>query len=224
MRRLERIRLFWRACALIALAGCGHSDPPLFPITQGSAWSYEGDSENVPLTQEAKITSSRQDKGNKDGKGHRTVVMAWSLNGKPAQEETYLVTENEVARSKGGEVGETTLDPPLPILKLPLAPGKRWTWQGTLTEPGARPMPATAVAHVAAKEKIKTKAGEFETYRVGIAMNITYLDAAGSKQTNATTIWFAPGVGIVKQYSDQKTPDGETRQSSRELTKYKIVP
>jgi hypothetical protein len=166
------------------------------------------------LKSETRIVSSKELNG-------ETVVMLQSLqDGKPIQHETYLVTQAEVRRSRSGSNGNTAIEPPIPVLKLPLEAGKRWTWEGRLSEAG-KTRPASAVFHVAAKESLKTPAGEFETFRVGMSMSVGPAEKDRQTQQNGSTIWYAPGVGIVKQLTDQTTELGE-RSASRILSKYEI--
>lgn len=202
--------------------GAAPKGPPgpvaLFPSGQGSHWSYSDTTDGAATKSEAQIVSSKVEGD------QRVVAVRWTANGKPIQDEEYRISDREVARSRSGPGASETSNPPLPILRLPLNVGDRWTWTGKMSAGGRGNLPASAVIHVADREKITTIAGTFDAYRVGMSFEIENPQIVNAKQTNRATIWYAPGVGIVKQYVDQTTPEGETRESSRTLTKFQIKP
>src|SRR5437870_1957910 len=83
-----RFRNVFRAGTVIAIAlsGCGKAEKEFFPTGLGSQWTYRGVNDKSPITTEARVTSSKQEGGRK------TVVIQWTQDGQPFQDETYLVS------------------------------------------------------------------------------------------------------------------------------------
>ena len=138
---------------------------------------------------EAVVTSS------KTAGGKTTVLMKWTLNGNPVQDETYIITASGVSRAKSGAKGSVTVSPPVPVIKNPMAVGKSWTWKGTIS-PGAQKIAGTATLKVGARETVKSAAGSFSAFRVDMVLNFT---AQGRAFKIPNSYWFAPGAGLVRQ-------------------------
>ena len=139
---------------------------------------------------EAAVQSSRT------AGGKTTAVFSWTMNGRPVQEETYIVTAAGVSRAKSGPGGSMTITPPISIIMNPLTVGKKWAWTGSLTAAAGQTINGTATLKVAARETIKSAAGTFQAFRVDMVLNIT---AQGQKLQIPNSYWFAPGAGLVRQ-------------------------
>src|SRR5205823_664444 len=140
----------------------------LFPVTQGATWTYSGTAvsgtNNQKLNMIASITSSTS------SGGKTTVLVHWTQNGQPIQDETYLVSAQEVVRLKAGANGAIASDPPVPVIKYPMTVGKTWAWAGNQVI-GTAKIPGKATLKVAARETIKTQAGTFSAYRVDMNLS-----------------------------------------------------
>ena len=146
------------------------------------------------------------------------MMLRYTINGRPTQDEIYSVTRTEVARMRSGAGGRSVIEPPIPVIKYPMTVGKSWKWAGTIsmTSETGKTSVFNGVSDltVAALESVKTNAGTLKTYRVD--MNLTI-----SSGTNSTSLsnsyWFAPGVGMVKQVA---VIGGQTTEGI--VTKYSI--
>src|SRR5207302_3971917 len=105
--------------------------------------------------------------------GKTTAIMLWTINGNPAQEETYVVSAAEVDRSRSGQGGSNVITPPVAIIKYPMAVGKSWSWQGKMEISQHMTLPGTATLKVAGRQTIKTAAGTFNAYRVDMKVTVT---------------------------------------------------
>jgi hypothetical protein len=161
----------------------------IFPAGTGSKWTYSGSANKQPLTMDAVVKSS------KTAGGKTTAVFSWTMNGRPVQEETYIITAAGVSRAKSGPSGAMTINPPIPIVMNPLTVGKSWNWKGKLTA-GTQIIEGSSTLKVAARETIKSAAGTFNAFRVDMVLNIT---AQGQNLKIPNSYWFAPGAGLVRQ-------------------------
>src|SRR5687768_1240414 len=121
----------------------------LFPVGLGSRWTYKGTAGTQALEMQAVVSSS------KTSAGKTTALVRWTLNGKPVQDETYIITAAGVSRAKSGAGGSVTVSPPVPIIKNPMSVGKSWTWKGMIS-PGAQKIAANATLKVGARETVKS--------------------------------------------------------------------
>jgi len=110
----------------------------------------------------------------------------------------YLVDE-EGLKYIGTEMPALAqLDPPMPLLKLPLATsgaGSAWTWVGTF-KLQAGSTPATADISVSGPEDTKVPAGSYKAYKVEERLHVK---ASPGDAATTITLWLAPNVGLVKQ-------------------------
>ncbi len=129
------------------------------------------------------------------------------------QTEGYLADDTGVYRVSTGPDGSGRIEPRMPMLRLPFKPSDSWAWQGELVGGGAATK-AKAKFYLKPQETVKTKAGEFKAYRWKQLLTLELPEGA---QTIETTMWLAPGVGLVKQ----ETTDA-TGLTSAELTRYQV--
>jgi hypothetical protein len=200
-------------CAPLLLSGCGSSkEPNYFPVTLGSSWTYAGNSGKLPFEMAAAVTSSKK------LKDQTVAVVQWSDKGQPFKDETYEVTAAKVTHSRSGAYSANRIEPPIPVLELPLRVGKKWSWQGKVIVPGQSVTTGNAESEVVAREKVTVPAGTFDAFRI----RTTLWTMMGKKKVAApSTVWFAPGGGLVKQNSEGNLATGEAPVESA-LTKYTI--
>jgi hypothetical protein len=127
--------------------------------------------------------------------GISNVAVDYTLNGKTIQKEVYQVTADEIARIKGGAEASGTVDPPLPIIKLPMKSGQSWKWNGTITV-GATKVNATSQFTVTGPFLVSTPAGKFSAMKVHSALIINPGPKAVSMPNDS---WYSSGIGLVKQ-------------------------
>jgi hypothetical protein len=104
-------------------------------------------------------------------------------------------------------IGGTAYDPPFCPLRLPVAAGDEWT-EEVAAQPGVR-VASTTKYKTVGPEEVEVPAGKFKAVRVDSVRTT-------KDYTATTSIWFAPGVGIVKDVS--KTGTNETVRLLKSFT------
>jgi hypothetical protein len=169
--------------------------PPYFPTKVGAKWvyqwSYPEGAHDVTLV----VTGVDE----KDG---AAVVAVGRLEaaGTVAPYEKVAVSEKGLLRV---EWDGHPLDPPACRLKLPAEPGVKWEWEHII--PRAKDQGTSTIGKV---ETIEVPAGKYESVRVE-----TTATHNGRRYTH--TIWYAPGVGVVKMVQ------GDTTQALKSFTQGK---
>lgn len=165
-----------------------------FPLNEGSQWTYNVKSKDQTATITQKI-------GRIELLGDQRVAgVETYLN------EKFQGTENISSTDKGifrHRTQGADFKPPVPMLRYPIKKGDTWDYTGTL---GGTTTTTTSQVDV---DKVTVPAG---TYQAAIVTT----KSKDKKSKSATTIWFAPGVGIVKQV--QSLPKGV--EVTLELTQY----
>lgn len=130
----------------------------------------------------------------------QAVALEWKLDQALAQR-SYFRFEDGVLlclkRLQGSaeHVKEFTLSPPQRFLPAEPTVGQEWTWTGK-SGPGA----GTQRFKVLRAEELRLPIGTFQT--LVVESEFTGEDDSRGK----TTRWLAPGVGIVKEVSEVRTP------------------
>jgi len=147
------------------------------------------------------------------------AVIQWSSNGHPFQDETYLLSSSKLERLSGGVYGNNHFEPSLTVLQLPLVIGKSWEWKGRIVSAAGGSGAGEMKMQVTGRDELVTKAGKFTAFRVAM---LESMDSTSGIVSTTATLWFADGVGLVKQESDTPQPDGSKLHLSAELEKYEI--
>ncbi|HEY2787737.1 MAG TPA: hypothetical protein VGJ05_22455, partial [Fimbriiglobus sp.] len=147
-----------------------------FPVKAKSTWVYKV-GENT-ITQECTTVSGTGDT--------KEVKIDTKVSDKVVASESFSVDKTGVYRTK---VNGVEIKPKVKILTLPL-PDKDTEWKvdGKIQEQSLK----GTFKQKAAKEKVKTDAGEFDA----VVVEGSDFDVAGVK--TSVKYWFAPGKGIVK--------------------------
>lgn len=136
-------------------------------------------------------------------------------DGTTVQREEYTADKTGVYRVAYGENASAKVEPPMPILKLPLAADSFWEWKGVFKDSTGE-TPGRARFKLTGPELVKAGTDSHQAYRVDQA--ITLNDPRGY-QVIKNTLWFTPKIGIVKQVT------GEGAESVVvELTRHKVSP
>ena len=146
--------------------------------------------------------------------GRQGVRYDTRLEGKPFQSEIYALSSGGAVEGLAtGPNAGILLNPPLLLIGTGAAKQKGvwWThWHGTLVPAGgnAAPIPAEALCRVSnGNDTVKTPMGIFQTLRVDITVALP--GANGTTGTRRTTLWVAPGRGVIQQaYPD---PSGQNK-------------
>jgi len=101
--------------------------------------------------------------------------------------------------TSSGINGSVSFAPPLPLIHYPIQDGDTLTWSGVLkTRVGS--VPGNAYSRVSGQDMTMTGVGEVGTYRVDTVIQTTVQGRLTPFQTRR---WFAPGIGIVRQWNQQ---------------------
>jgi len=129
-----------------------------------------------------------------DKQGDALIVsVERELKGRKTAPSQFSVSEKGVTRiaTAGRE-----LPIPIPMLKLPGKPGDTWTW-----EPDAGGGPASKTTYTLGKEEeIEVPAGKFRALRVESEQDL-------GGRVFKSTLWHAPGVGLVKSVMNNGATD-----------------
>jgi hypothetical protein len=171
--------------------------PNYFPLRVNDWWRYRatqasGGSSELLLT----VVSEQRER---DGSTRGCVEVS---SPSPLIRDCYSKTSSAVLLREQeylGGGGKISLEPPRPLLKLPIRPGATWSWSGT----ARANVRVEESSQVVGSEKIEVPAGRFQTLKV-----VTRIEQGGVSVTK--TSWYAPGVGLVQQATQSSGVDSET--------------
>jgi hypothetical protein len=158
----------------------------LMPLKPGMRWEYGVQRSKGDPTREISTVTSFN--------GKRAIIEGQE-RGVVISRDGYLIDEKGIwITSVISGNASIPVTPPLPFLPLPIEEGKVVTWQGTIGS-GQTTLIGRAWTRVTRRQKIKTLAGEFMTYRVDMRT-----DTGRAERGDALLVsrWFAPGVGVVR--------------------------
>jgi hypothetical protein len=188
-----------------------HATPPAgpdyWPLKVGNMWTIGGTFNGRDMTQVVTVTKVER---------QGSAVLAtldYKLSGQSINMEVYRVSAQAVERMTSGPNGSVKLDPPLPVIRYPLADGKSWTWSGVIITAGQKVQGSSKLS-VAGPMTVKTPAGTFKAMRVHSALTV---EAQGQKVSIPNDYWFVANVGMVQQSA---VLGGQTVVGK--LTKYKL--
>lgn len=167
--------------------------PSLFPPEAGRRWTMRVQDGDKIVVEEI-VNKGAEKIGAETGYLRETY-----RGGKLYRHEVYRVSPKELGLMAVGTAEEMTLEPPMPLLRIPAESGDGYPWEGQIiSDRGV--VPATAYSRVTGPETVKMGKGagafEFETYRIDT--NLTAV-VDGRQIHFPATRWLAPGVGVVKE-------------------------
>lgn len=185
------MRLLACFCSLLASSGMTSAAPgskekpanPYYPMVAGASWEYEI---QVPgrtsgVVEQVAIAT--------DTKGGRLLTVTRTYQGDTIDLEKVEVSNRGVCRLW---VAGRKLDDPEWMVKTPFKAGDTWTF----TTNG--PIPLKLSYTVCGEEDVEVPAGKYKAIRV---------DRAADGHPNfAASLWYAPGVGLIKsvgKYNDK---------------------
>ena len=169
----------------------------LFPLDKGNQWTYSVD---VKTKLHGKDQPVRSYESN-----WKVIDSKQTSDGTVAQIQTTL-PKNKIdvqtwrEDSKGiYEVSDgtppVTFNPPFPMILFPVKDGTVYKWQGTGpngTKGGGK---QTSTRTIRASEVVDTDMGQMSAIPVD---DVGTIEANGKQGRSESTVWFAPGVGIVR--------------------------
>jgi hypothetical protein len=167
-----------------------------YPLKAGTKWHYQLDTSDG---QKIQLTSQIGGVDNVDGKDlARLEIFA---NGQKLPQTEHLESRDDgVYRVR---MNNADISPPICLIKYPVKPGQTW---GAETTTGGQKMKVDCSEGKA--EEVQVPAGKYQ------AIPCTFVATVGPAKFT-TVFWFAEGVGIVKQRSEQGP-----QTVTMELTKY----
>ena len=130
------------------------------------------------------------------------------------QRDGYAADEKGLNFVSSGVPDLSRIEPPMPIIRMPVSAGDHWGWKGKFRS-AASDIDADATFTVAGPEKTVTPAGSFEAFKVEQRVVVH----AAPDVVTMTTMWLAPHVGLVKQVVETPDHKGEAVLSAYKLTK-----
>jgi hypothetical protein len=171
--------------------------PDYYPLNEGNKWHYKaggGAVDQKPVTIHlAKIENID---------GEKLARVESSVDGKVVATEHLTATDKGVFRHR---YNGAVVTPPICVIKLPFKKGDTWE-----TEAKAGDL-KIKVACKAGQEEVEVPAGKFNAISI-----VTEGDLGTVKIL--TTLWFADGVGMVKQ-----TIEIAGQKKTLELEKYEVA-
>lgn len=178
--------------------------PSYFPLTPGATWTRKGDDGTQVSARVA---------GPKTVASVRCTVLETKTI-RPDRQTTsrncYQATDRELLLIEAEAEGRTVvLNPPRPVMQLPPAAGRTWTWNRKNA-----PSDAKVTDQWLSEEEVRVPAGTFRAWKLRS-------ETKRGDTTFTLSTWYAPGVGIVKIERMQSTG---TQQSGgiSVLVSYKI--
>jgi hypothetical protein len=156
-----------------------------FPLKQKTKWTYKVQDQTVEV----------QVNGTEKFNGEECTKVDTIVNGKVQASELYFVKGDGVYRVK---VKDDKIDPAVKVLMIPPKKGEGWEVKSKV---GSQSVSGKFVIKELS-EKVTVPKGTFDA----VLVEGTDLDVAGQKTT--VKMWFAKGVGIVKE--SYKIQDSES--------------
>jgi hypothetical protein len=178
-----------------------------FPRHRGDSWEMK---ETVD-GHAHRVTFTARGAASDDAAGPFYIDMM--RDGQLVQSEGYRQDEHGVYRVAAGPGAAGKIEPPMPMLRLPFKAPSAWRWRGALKDADGE-TPAEATFKLTGPELLNTPSGSFQAYRLEQTF---ILRPPEGLQTVRNEQWLAPGVGLVKQVTD----DG-VQKTVAELTKHNV--
>ncbi len=192
------------SCSALAAQTAAAPALSYFPLTTGATWVRRGDDGGQIAARVA---------GPKTVGAQRCVAVE-TKSVRDGQERTgttcYLATAQQVLIVESTTLGRLlTLEPPRPLMLLPPAAGKSWSWS-----PRNAPVEVKVTDRWLREETVRVPAGAFKAWM---------LQSVTQRGDVTVTVlsWYAPGVGLVKVEREASGP-GVDREGGSVLVSYRI--
>lgn len=169
----------------------------LMPLDKGNQWTYSV----------AYVT-----KVNGQDQPQRTYDTVWTVTQSSQSNGVTTATIQSVGGSEKNDLQSWRLDstglyevadgspqvsfnPPFPVLKFPIKDDSQYSWKGTGPNGTSQGGPQTSLRTLRGSEEVDTDMGQMSAIAVDDSGT---LDVKGKPGTSSSTLWFTPGVGIVR--------------------------
>lgn len=215
------------ALALFCIAGCGDKqantvpkqapkviatevpagqEMTLFPMVVGNQWIYNVESAlqtpqgSKSATQEATFRISEV-KPFHDGKTCTLEVIA---AGKVTEKSSWSIDSKGIYQNTAG-TPPVPYNPPQPVMTFPPKKGSKFTWSGVGKRNVGANGPIKANSTILGPQEVDTDMGRMSA--IAVETRATWSDKNVEYQM-ASTVWWAPGVGIVRYLQVVGSKDG----------------
>ena len=176
-----------------------------FPLVPDMEWPY--DISHVRGKVEKKMPFRVKVEGDdhkfqgRQARSFKTRLASGRKRREILQREFYCYAKNGDLQCYMRENGpvDVPLDPPQTILKASMTKGTKWSWEGTYKGRKAKSSWEVKGFAKLTLEKV--------TYDCIVISQFT--KSASSKSEQIRTLWFAKGIGLVKEYAVDKSPSGK---------------
>ena len=162
--------------------------PDYWPMKVGNSWSMNLTIGGQKFDQVVTVTSAKPQGGG------IVATLDYKVNGQSVNVEMYRITSTDVSRFAGGPKASGKANPPLPMLRYPVAAGKSWNWSGTLSQLGQN-IKSTATFTFSGPESVTTPAGTFKAMHVH---TVIQQNLQGKQVKYPSDTWYVSGIGVVK--------------------------
>ena len=185
-----RLSLLAAVVAVVPAAGADPTPAELFPLSVGRSWTYRV-FPGGPTVQDERFVVKVV--GEETIRGTPCFKLEASLGDRGVVATEYVaVTSDGVTRFK---IEKEELSPPVAFLKpIPLKPRGLTDWGGVTYQMGSR----SATASFKAQPETVSLRGGAVTYKA-IKVLGESKEVGGDGVARKTQVWYAPGVGIVRQ-------------------------
>jgi len=171
----------------------------LLPLDLGNQWVYtvqinrkNGAAAPIPSTYEStwKVVASAQ-----TAKGTQATIES-SRPGSKSGQQKWLTNSTGIYQLADGTPA-VAFDPPFSLVLFPVQPGKEFTWTGTGPNGTGKPGKVTTKCTIQGSQVVDTDMGQMSAFAVEEQGSV---QAGKTLARSETTVWLAPGVGIVRLY------------------------
>jgi hypothetical protein len=173
------------------------NETSLMPLDKGNQWTYavqvisrvKGQVQPMKSYESVwTVTDSKQ-----TANGIEATIESTSPSDKKSSQKWRSNSKGIYELSDGNP--PVMFNPPFPVILFPVKNETVYKWSGTGPNGTKTPGPQTSVRTIRASQVVDTEMGQMAAIPVDDSGTLV---VSGKKGTSISTIWFAPGVGIVR--------------------------
>lgn len=171
-------------CGVSAWAQPDGSTRPVFKVGEVAVYTMNNRADNRTVEETVTVTAVESE----------LIRFSHVRPGREPAELEGLFTP-DMRQVQSGTSG-TRFDPPAPLIKIPMAVGDTWKNAAEMVTRDNAKSKTDFEYKVVGTEKVKTPAGEFETFKIESGGWVTGVSWTGSVRV-AQVQWYAPSIGRV---------------------------
>ncbi len=164
----------------------------LFPMTVGNSWTYTASTSvraKAGTRQGARDVTFRVSKVDDTPNGKRATIDL-VVEGKVTEKQIWLLNSKGIYQASVGGANPRTFSTPIPSVMFPVEKGKKFSWKGSAGNANM-----TYESEIIGSEEIDTELKRLSA--IAVDSKGTTLIGKNTEKVDRT-VWFAPGVGIVR--------------------------